>query len=362
VRINLVGVFPCLFALASCAMHLDARNAGEETGPELHPDAGATGGAEPDTDPEPDPDDPNDDTVPDTDGSTGADTAGGSAPTASAPPIRFIALGDGGRGNSEQYEVAAAIEAVCAAQGCDFAIHMGDNIYDEGVEDVDDEQFQEKFELPYANLSFPFYMVLGNHDWGSGETGVDAQVAYTARSSKWMMPARYYSFQQGDATFFGLDTDPISDGNDDGQASWLTTELPAATTTWKFAFGHHPYISNGDHGDGSGELRDFVDANLCGNIDVYFAGHDHDLQWLEPSCGIEHIVSGAGSSLRDLGGSNPTRFETATLGFMWVELQGTTFTGVFYDSDGTELYRHVLLKSSGSTSAPDLGTQVEPSR
>src|SRR5690606_16435034 len=106
------------------------------------------------------------DTSADTDPDTGADPDTGSDPgdteTPVGAPVRFLALGDGGRGNSKQYEVAAAMEGVCAAKGCDFAIYLGDNIYSDGVSSVDDSQFEEKFESPYASLDFPFYMALGN--------------------------------------------------------------------------------------------------------------------------------------------------------------------------------------------------------
>lgn len=172
---------------------------------------------------------------------------------------------------------------------------------------------------------------------------MDAEVAYTAYSTKWRMPAEHYSFAAGNATFFGIDSDVISgDGGD--QAVWLAAELPKAASTWKFAFGHHPYVSNGDHGNTGGDFESFFDAQLCGKVDVYFAGHGHDLQWLEPVCGTEHIGSGAVSDLRDVGGSNPTFFEASTYGFLWVEIVDGTFTGVFYDVDGKELFRRVLQK------------------
>lgn len=287
---------------------------------------------------------PADDTVPGAPGGIptqgtatgGADPAGGPA----SAVTRFIAMGDGGRGNDNQYRVADAIEQVCAQSGCDFAIYLGDNIYDDGVSGVDDPQFEEKFEAPYRNIDMPFYMALGNHDWG-GDAG--AQVEYTFVSDKWEMASEYYTHVQGDATFVVLDTNSLNDG-DDAQMEWAAAEVAAATTTWKFAYGHHPYISNGDHGNTGGDLESFFDASLCGNIDVFFAGHDHDLEWLEPVCGTEFIISGAASETRDVGGDNPTFFEASTLGFMWVELDGRTFTGVFYDDTGTELYRRTFQK------------------
>src|SRR5688572_3744110 len=81
--------------------------------------------------------------------------------------LRFVVLGDGGEGNDAQYLVGQAMAGVCAELGCDFALYLGDNFYDTGVESVDDEQFQTKFEMPYADCDFPCYVVLGNHDYGS---------------------------------------------------------------------------------------------------------------------------------------------------------------------------------------------------
>ncbi len=276
------------------------------------------------------------DTAPD-----GGDTGATSPPGA---PVRFVALGDGGQGNAGQYAVAAGMEAVCAAKGCDFAIYLGDNIYSDGVSSVDDAQFEEKFEAPYANLAFPFYMALGNHDWGNGREGTEHQIAYTDRSEKWTMLDHYYTHTQGDVGFFVLDSQAIKDGDIAPQEAWLAGALAASTSGWKIAYAHHPYVSNGDHGNTGGEFGDFFDRNLCGKVDIYFAGHDHDLQWLQPVCETEMIVSGAAAGTRDLAGSNPTLFETATKGFLWVEIAGDTMTGVFYDSDGAELFRRVVTR------------------
>src|SRR5215471_10306131 len=116
-------------------------------------------------------------------------------------PTRFLVLGDTGTGHPGQHQVARAIETVCQTRECQFAVIAGDNIYEYGVRSAQDPQFQDKFEKPYAKLSFPFFLALGNHDQsgtipGSGvhpERG-DFEVAYTQRSSKWMMPKRYYHF------------------------------------------------------------------------------------------------------------------------------------------------------------------------
>ncbi|MDP2305082.1 MAG: metallophosphoesterase [Pseudomonadota bacterium] len=267
----------------------------------------------------------------------------------STAPIRFIAMGDAGTGEEDQYLVADAVAAVCAVNGCDFALFLGDNFYGDGVESVDDEQWEEKFEQPYAALEFPFYAVIGNHDYGSGGGGFEvdranAQVEYAALSDKFKMPSLFYTHVKGNATFIGLDTTSLDWARTAEQAAWLPGALASATTTWKIAYGHHPYISNGDHGNANENFGPFFEENLCGKVDVYLCGHDHDLQWLEPTCGTEFIVSGAAAKLRDVSGSNPTFYENSHLGFMWVEIIGRTFTGVFYDENGEEMFRRSFTK------------------
>jgi hypothetical protein len=145
----------------------------------------------------------------------------------------------------------------------------------------------------------------------------------------------------------------IYEGYGADQEAWIPDELAALGGTWKIALGHHPYLSNGPHGnagtyDGTpGEglvVKEFVEAHLCGQVDVYLSGHDHSLQWLEETCGTHFIVSGAGATTYGLGGTNPVYFEDDSMGFLWVEIDGATLTGVFYDATGTELYRATLTK------------------
>ncbi|WP_143140236.1 metallophosphoesterase [Nannocystis exedens] len=285
--------------------------------------------------------------------------------------VRFVVLGDVGEGNEDQYQVADAIIAVCEQRGCDWAMLTGDNFYDSGVDGVDDPQWQEKFELPYMGITFPIYAVLGNHDYGGNGIGVDFdtsksdyQVEYTQHSELWRMPDKYYSWKQAHAEFWGLDTnqvmtDPFNGSSDDQQA-WLDQTLAASTATWKIAFGHHPYLSNGEHGNAgdyedlegiplpfvAGEnVKEFMEESVCGKIDVYICGHDHTMQWLQAQCGTEFIVAGAGSKANGLPGNNPQHFQVPEMeGFTWVELNDNSFTGVIFDKNGNELYSRTFSK------------------
>ncbi len=281
--------------------------------------------------------------------------------------VRFVALGDAGEGNDGQYAVAQAIQSVCAERGCDFALYLGDNIYNTGVESVEDVQFEEKFEAPYADLDFPFYVTLGNHDYGGNGMGnepdkAEPQVAYTAVSEKWTLPDRTYAVDHEHVRLLSLDTNAIMWRTvwetADAQQAWVEEALTSGHR-WKLAFGHHPYVSNGQHGSAgfyegiegltiiSGqEVKDFFDASICGKVDLYLCGHDHDMQWLEPTCGTEFIVSGAGAKTRSISDwGQPTRFEVGdTLGFLWVEIEDDTLRGVFYDVDGAVLYEDIISK------------------
>ena len=83
-------------------------------------------------------------------------------------------------------------------------------------------------------------------------------------------------------------------------------------------------------------VKEFFDAHICGLVDVYFSGHDHNRQWLEPTCGTQFIVSGAAAKKTDLSGrGSPTFWEDDSVeGFMWVEIRGDEFVGEFYNRDG----------------------------
>lgn len=299
---------------------------------------------------------------------------GTDAPPAQPKRARFIAVGDAGKGNSTQREVAIAMRDVCAAKGCDFVLMLGDNIYDAGVDSVTDPQWQSKFEEPYHDLDLPFYVALGNHDNG-GNLIIDApgignefdkgklEVDYTAVSTKWTMPATHYTFTFAHVGIVVLDTNALLWENTKygDQTQWLPQAMMEIEgKDWVFLAGHHPYRSNGQHGNAgdydapelagipvpnplpiqNGDaLKSWFDAHACGLADVFFAGHDHSRQWLdEPGalCGTKLIVSGAGSStteIRDRG--NVALYEDATkAGFLWVDVDGNQFTGEFYDSTG----------------------------
>jgi tartrate-resistant acid phosphatase type 5 len=304
-----------------------------------------------------------------------------------SPPVkrtRFIAIGDAGKGNADQRRVAVALRDVCAQRGCDFVLMLGDNIYDSGVKSVTSPEWQTKFEQPYHDVDLPFYVALGNHDYGGklifnypglgnefklGKVEVD----YTKVSTKWTLPATHYTFTWNHVGFIVLDTNSIMWSNKTygDQAAWLPQAmLEVADKDWLFVVGHHPYRSNGSHGNAGNydapefagipipnplpvkngaAVKKFFDQHVCGLGQIYFSGHDHSRQWLdEPGelCGTQMIVSGAGATatkLRDRG--NKTFYQDASkVGFMYVDVDDDRFTGTFYDGDGQVDFTRTFTK------------------
>ncbi len=266
--------------------------------------------------------------------------------------VRFIALGDGGEGNDNQYAVADVVEQVCSVRGCEFAIYLGDNFYDVGVDSTMDQQFTDKFEMPYADLDLPFYITLGNHDYGTlGNEWLKSQyqIEYTQFSDKWTLPNEWYAFEAAHVTFISLDTAQLFwDHNFNDQAEFLQGTLAGTSSQYTVAFGHHPYISNGRHGNAgnyeglgfvpivNGEhIEEFFDEEVCGKVTMYFSGHDHNRQWHQQNCGTEYIVSGAAAKTTDFENrdDNPTPYyqDDQIPGFAWVEIDGSTMTVAFYD-------------------------------
>ena len=195
--------------------------------------------------------------------------------------LQLIAIGDTGTGNEDQFEVAQGMAKVCNESGCDLVLLLGDNFYPNGVNSIEDPQFNTKFEQVYQNLNMPFYAVLGNHDV---KQDVLSQLIYSLKSSIWHMPNYEYSFKTVDARFFGLNTNcPFSSerlrkklNQDDAEL-----EANAEKRPWTIAFGHHSIYSNGTHGDVDLLTRSYWNWFLEGRVDLYLAGHNHNLAHLQ---------------------------------------------------------------------------------
>lgn len=284
----------------------------------------------------------------------------GTVPTSKA--VRFVAMGDTGTGDTGQNKIANAISAKCKKDGCDFVQLLGDNLYQSGASSVDDPVWADLFETPYAAIDLDFYAVLGNHDYGANGAGTDFlkgqnEIDYTKKSKKWKMPSAYFHFEKGNVEIFALDTNKALFSQAAQQKTDVSGWIAASKAEWKIAVGHHPYKSNGPHGNAGNydgipippvngkAVKSFLEDTVCGKVDVYFSGHDHSQQWLNESCnGTELAVSGAGAKTTELKGNNASLFESLELGFLYVVIDGKKLTAEFVDENGKIEFTHAITK------------------
>ncbi|HEX7769702.1 MAG TPA: metallophosphoesterase [Dokdonella sp.] len=258
---------------------------------------------------------------------------------------------------SGQMPVALAMQAYCAAHGCDHGAMLGDNIYPDGAtagaDGIDDaKRFHDLFTVPYGPLvsngpDFRIYSVLGNHDWHTSREGAMAQVNFLARTPPFYMDGLFYRAvlpgTGGQVEIFAIDTEVMlaattvyeAELTDDAQeatstelekfepwavpqtdaernmVAWLESSLASSQARWKIVIGHHPLWSTaGSKFEQARALRRLILPSLCRHADLYLAGHEHTLEVHTDDCSaagagtrrapLPQIVSGAAAKMRPI--------------------------------------------------------------
>jgi tartrate-resistant acid phosphatase type 5 len=267
---------------------------------------------------------------------------------ADAASIRVMAFGDFGNGSNEQKTVAQTIAAYHRDRPLDFAITLGDNFYSVGMESPSDPRWQTWFEDLYGPLGVPFYGALGNHDWGHPDSPA-AEIMYSGKTPTWRMPSSYYTFTAGPVQFFALDTQSVALAQK--QRDWLDLELGRSQARWKVVYGHHPIYSVGNYEDRP-DLIASVLPILAHRADVYLAGHDHNLQALQPQLGVRfYIAGGGGAGLYEVKPDARTLFASSANGFAILDADANRLTIRLVDTNGQAVYEEVITKAS-TTIAP----------
>ena len=73
----------------------------------------------------------------------------------------ILCIGNFGTGKKEQMKVAELLFKLCNGD-CKLILGLGNNIYPDGVVSVNDNQFLDKFEIPYSILpnNIKFYNII----------------------------------------------------------------------------------------------------------------------------------------------------------------------------------------------------------
>jgi predicted MPP superfamily phosphohydrolase len=272
--------------------------------------------------------------------------------------LNFFIVSDWGwNGFKAQQEVADQMARSAEKIEPSFIISCGDNFQVQGVASVQDPLWITNFENVYKSvyLQCDWYPVLGNHDY-KGNT--QAQIDYSKISRRWRLEARYYTFVRRvndsvSARFIFLDTSPfvtdyyhkpgfpdIPQQDTAAQLAWLKDVLANSKEQWKLVFGHHPVFSGGKTHGNTVELIDRLKPLFEKyHVQMYFSGHDHDLQHLREKGGsVDYIVTGAGGEPRPTGRIEQTIYSGSVPAFSTVSLFGDSIRVKFVDSKGKVVY------------------------
>ena len=71
--------------------------------------------------------------------------------------VKFGVIWDTGTANPDQQEVSDSLAKICRRDGCDLILMLGDNIYPEGLKNLEDLLFNNAFLDIYHELEVPFF-------------------------------------------------------------------------------------------------------------------------------------------------------------------------------------------------------------
>lgn len=298
--------------------------------------------------------------------------------------LRFAMFGDWGMKTNARVSVAKGLHKLQKQlkkkkQGLTGVLLSGDNFYSKGVESLKDPKWESLWGKDFRKVDVPFYVSLGNHDYGFGVKGAQIQVQKSGRKGFELWKIKdsngskelgiYYSqwFSSPDfaCQICFIDTSvllfkPIQSYKAWGkQLHWLSRELGKRPpkkdrnkTVVRMVIGHHLLQSFGEK---EGEVKFIHSAKSrlgpkktgLGDIvlkkaDIYLCGHAHTVQFIHlggkkvaPSKGPIHgktrrlshkepleLCSGTGAQVRRKSFWGPSSYYVAHIpGFTVIALE-----------------------------------------
>lgn len=237
---------------------------------------------------------------------------------------RFVSFGDNSYGDI--HERMIAYQAFKARP--DFVMNTGDNAYEDGLGNEYTRYFFPVYNSDIAEIrigapllrSFPFYTVLGNHDYNASDdkgpfcdfdkdpdslgyfqclhlplNGVAAPthpipirgkevplgIFQKAAGDRYPRMANY-SFDYADAHFLCLDSNTYVDPNDKKLQEWIAADLAGTDAVWKFVTYHHPAFNAGQNHFRAQHMRVLTPIFEKYGVAVVLSGHEHVYQRSRP--------------------------------------------------------------------------------
>eukprot|EP01026_Neomeris_dumetosa_P039985 TRINITY_DN32_c0_g6_i2.p1 TRINITY_DN32_c0_g6~~TRINITY_DN32_c0_g6_i2.p1 ORF type:complete len:405 (-),score=41.59 TRINITY_DN32_c0_g6_i2:272-1486(-) len=305
--------------------------------------------------------------------------------------LKFLVVGDWGRdGSHKQDDLGVSMAQLARSFNPSFVISTGDNFYPSGLSSASDLQFKTSFQDIYSDTGLtdvPWYVVLGNHDYGDGREDEDELVdcsdtvlencdgiccnspiwqlgmTYKIKDNRWNCQRLFDLYlANGQVYILFIDTNPfvgkyryekwqyqpygLHSQCPECQLKEIEYRLTMSDAPWKIVVGHHPVFSNGHHKNTTELVDDLEPILKSQNVQVYFNGHDHDLEHIRFENDVtNYITSGAGSKVRefDVGYRFGAKYQYPKQGYVSVEMNSETMNIVFYGIDG-KLYDTTITK------------------
>lgn len=322
-------------------------------------------------------------------------------PVAVSDDLHFLVMGDwGGSAHSpyttkDEVNTAKGMNSVAGSLNAKFALALGDNFYDHGLDSVDSDRFDKTFEQCFdgshlqASNDFTFHVVAGNHDHLGN---VQAQIDYSSKSERWSFPSQYYSFSKtapdgatvdivlfDTVTLSGISTHenfvagadlpgPLDAEAAGAQLDWLKKTLSESTADYLLVGGHYPVYSIAEHGPTKQLQPDKFPHFRDNRVSAYLCGHDHNQQYIDVGDGIQYHVVGSAH----LGDSSTKHMNTISSdqlkfhahdggGFSTVSVNKQGMTIKHLDASGKVVYTAPTIAPRGSTPTPSPTPSPAPS-
>lgn len=247
--------------------------------------------------------------------------------------LNLLVIGDSGTGGRDQYRVGKTMEKVCKSEDCKAALMLGDVVYNNGLKSINHRKVKTHIKGPYKGIDIPFRMMLGNHDhrWGRR----DNLILLGQIDSKFTMLGRYYLVPGLPkwVRIFAMDTHEM----DRGQLRSIRKNM-CGFKGLKIIAGHHQIFSSGKHNFNRKMYRKLMPIIKKCRIDLYLAGHDHNLEHLQRH-DVNYVISGAAAKLRGRGDkSKYSKWFKSELGFLILGLREDKYRLRFYNVKGQIIY------------------------
>lgn len=278
----------------------------------------------------------------------------------------FYLVSDLGRnGYYEQKPIAELMGNLAEEVGPDFIVAAGDTHHFDGIASTSDPLWMTNYELIYSHpeLMLDWFAICGNHEY-RGNT--QAVLDYSDISRRWEARSRYYSkvVDAGNnekALLLFIDTAPLIDKyrNDveqypdaskqdmNKQLNWIENTLAASKEKWKIVVGHHPVYAQTPKDESERKnmrirLEPILDKY---GVDMYFCGHIHNFQHIQPpGSKVDYVVNSSGSLPRKVSAVEGTLFCNPEAGFTIVSLSDDALDFHMMNGKGKNVYTYSRKK------------------